>query len=59
MRISAHGGDGRPRFTPPAQIINALNTALDFFDAEGGRAARLARYTRTCARFMTAWSGLA
>jgi 2-aminoethylphosphonate-pyruvate transaminase len=41
-----HGGDGRPRFTPPAQSINALNTALDFFDAEGGRAARLARYTQ-------------
>ena len=25
-------GDGRPRFTPPAQIVNALNTALDFCD---------------------------
>ena len=37
-------GDGRPRFTPPAQIINALNRALDFFDEEGGRQARLARY---------------
>jgi 2-aminoethylphosphonate-pyruvate transaminase len=41
-----HRGDGRPRFTPPAQSINALSTALDFFDAEGGRAARLARYTQ-------------
>jgi 2-aminoethylphosphonate-pyruvate transaminase len=38
-------GDGRPRFTPPAQVINALNTALDFFDREGGQTARLARYT--------------
>ncbi len=38
-------GDGRPRFTPPAQIVNALNTALDLFDEEGGREARLARYT--------------
>jgi 2-aminoethylphosphonate-pyruvate transaminase len=38
-------GDGRPRFTPPAQIVNALNVALDFFDQEGGREARLARYT--------------
>jgi 2-aminoethylphosphonate-pyruvate transaminase len=37
-------GDGRPRFTPPAQVINALSTALDFFDLEGGREARLARY---------------
>jgi 2-aminoethylphosphonate-pyruvate transaminase len=39
-------GDGRPRFTPPAQSINALHTALDFFDAEGGRPLRLARYTQ-------------
>jgi 2-aminoethylphosphonate-pyruvate transaminase len=38
-------GDGRPRFTPPAQIVNALNTALDFLDREGGPEARLARYT--------------
>lgn len=39
-------GDGRPRFTPPAQIVNALNVALDFFEQEGGRQARLARYTQ-------------
>ncbi len=39
-------GDGRPRFTPPAQIINALNVALDRLDQEGGPAARLARYTQ-------------
>lgn len=37
-------GDGRPRFTPPAQIVNALNVALDFLDQEGGRAVRLVRY---------------
>jgi 2-aminoethylphosphonate-pyruvate transaminase len=37
-------GDGRPRFTPPAQIINALNTALDFLEEEGGPENRLARY---------------
>ena len=36
-------GDGRPRFTPPAQIINALSVALDFFERET-RAGRLARY---------------
>jgi 2-aminoethylphosphonate-pyruvate transaminase len=50
-----HRGDGRPRFTPPAQTINALNTALDFFDAEGGRAARLARYT---ANMRTLYDGM-
>ena len=38
-------GWGSFRFTPPAQVLNALNTALDFFDAEGGQPARLARYT--------------
>ena len=38
-------GAGSFRFTPPAQVLNALNTALDLFDAEGGQPARLARYT--------------
>ena len=35
---------GSSRFTPPAQVINALNRALDFHEAEG-QPARLARYT--------------
>ena len=46
--IYAHAlrsGWGSFRFTPPAQVLNAFNTALDFFDAEGGQPARLARYT--------------
>ncbi len=38
-------GWGTFRFTPPAQAIAALATALDLLEAEGGRAARLARYT--------------
>ena len=37
-------GPGSFRFTPPAQILAALDVALDFHQAEG-RAARLARYT--------------
>jgi 2-aminoethylphosphonate-pyruvate transaminase len=37
-------GPGSFRFTPPAQILAALDTALDFLDAEG-QPARLARYT--------------
>ena len=48
-------GDGRPRFTPPAQIVNALNVALDVLDREGGRAARLARYT---ANMRTLYDGM-
>lgn len=38
-------GWGSFRFTPPAQVLAAFSTALDFFDAEGGQAPRLARYT--------------
>ncbi len=37
-------GWGSFRFTPPAQILKAVDRALDFFDAEG-RVPRLARYT--------------
>jgi 2-aminoethylphosphonate-pyruvate transaminase len=48
-------GDGRPRFTPPAQIVNALNVALDVLDREGGREARLTRYT---ANMRTLYDGM-
>jgi 2-aminoethylphosphonate-pyruvate transaminase len=37
-------GWGSFRFTPPAQLLVALDVALDFHDAEG-QPARLARYT--------------
>ncbi|MGH7156063.1 MAG: 2-aminoethylphosphonate--pyruvate transaminase [Acetobacteraceae bacterium] len=46
--IYAHAlrnGFGSFRFTPPAQVLNALNTALELYDAQGGQPARLARYT--------------
>jgi 2-aminoethylphosphonate-pyruvate transaminase len=46
--IYAHAlrsGWGSCRFTPPAQVLNAFNVALDLYDAEGGQPARLARYT--------------
>ena len=33
------------RFTPPTHVVVALNAALDQFNAEGGRPARLARYS--------------
>lgn len=39
-------GAGSFRFTPPPQVLNALNVALDLFDAEGGQMARLERYTQ-------------
>lgn len=46
--IYAHAlryGWGSSRFTPPAQVLNAFNVAVDLFAAEGGQPARLARYT--------------
>jgi 2-aminoethylphosphonate-pyruvate transaminase len=38
-------GWGSFRFTPPAQVLAALRTALELHAAEGGQTARLARYT--------------
>ena len=38
-------GWGSHRFTPAAQAIAAFDVALDIMDEEGGRPARLARYT--------------
>ena len=36
------------RYTPPTHVVAACDVALEQFVAEGGQAARLARYTRTC-----------
>lgn len=44
-------GGGSSRFTPPAQVINALDRALDFLEAEGGPPARLARYQANARAF--------
>jgi 2-aminoethylphosphonate-pyruvate transaminase len=44
IHAHASGGNGAFRFTPPAQVIAALDVALDLYDAEGGQPARLARY---------------
>jgi 2-aminoethylphosphonate-pyruvate transaminase len=41
---SLSDGPGVSRFTPPAQILAALDVALNFLDAEG-QSARLTRYT--------------
>ncbi len=41
---------GRWRYTPPTHVVAALAAALDQFDAEGGRAGRLARYRDNCGR---------
>ncbi len=48
-------GGGSFRFTPAAQVVAAFDTALDFYEAEGGRAARLARYQ---ANALALWHGM-
>jgi 2-aminoethylphosphonate-pyruvate transaminase len=35
---------GSFRFTPPVQVLSAFRVALDIYEREGGRPARLARY---------------
>ncbi len=40
--------NGQWRFTPPVQVLAALAAALDQLQAEGGIAARHARYSRNC-----------
>lgn len=40
--------NGQWRFTPPTQVIAALDAALTQFAAEGGQTARLARYQDNC-----------
>ena len=59
--IYAHAlrsGWGSFRFTPPAQVLNAFNVALDLYDAEGGQPARLARYTANMRAFYDGVRGL-
>ena len=41
--------NGQWRFTPPVQVVAALAAALDQLEAEGGVAARHARYSANCA----------
>jgi 2-aminoethylphosphonate-pyruvate transaminase len=40
--------NGQWRFTPPVQVLAALGEALRLLEAEGGPAARLARYRENC-----------
>jgi 2-aminoethylphosphonate-pyruvate transaminase len=48
-------GGGGFRFTPAAQVVASFDTALDFYAAEGGQPARLARYQENA---RTVWQGL-
>ncbi|MDE2305885.1 MAG: 2-aminoethylphosphonate--pyruvate transaminase [Gammaproteobacteria bacterium] len=39
---------GQWRFTPPTHVVAALHAALDRYEAQGGRSARLGRYLDNC-----------
>jgi 2-aminoethylphosphonate-pyruvate transaminase len=49
---------GQWRFTPPTHVVAALRAAIDQYQAEGGRAARLARYTANCAALVAGMRAL-
>jgi 2-aminoethylphosphonate-pyruvate transaminase len=49
---------GQWRFTPPTHVLAALRAAIDQYQAQGGRAARLARYSENCAALVSGMRGL-
>jgi len=49
---------GQWRFTPPTHVLAALRAAIDQYQAEGGRPARLARYTENCAALVSGMRAL-
>ncbi len=50
--------NGQWRFTPPTQVLAALDHALDALEAEGGVAGRFARYWETCRTLVDGMRGL-
>lgn len=46
------------RFTPPIQVLAAFDVALDFYIAEGGQPARLARYVENSRTLYNAMLGV-
>jgi 2-aminoethylphosphonate-pyruvate transaminase len=44
---------GQWRFTPPTHVMAALRAAIDQYQAQGGLAARLARYRENCAALVS------
>src|SRR5207237_5619835 len=49
---------GQWRFTPPTHVVAAFRAALDQFKAEGGTAARGARYRKNCETLIEAMTAL-
>lgn len=50
--------NGQWRFTPPVQVLAALDAALSELEEEGGIAARRARYTDNCRRIIAGMASL-
>ncbi len=55
---TAMEGNGQWRFTPPTHVVAALDAALEQLDAEGGVAARHARYSQNCRVLLDGMRGL-
>jgi 2-aminoethylphosphonate-pyruvate transaminase len=49
---------GQWRFTPPTHVVAALRAAIDQYQQQGGRPARLARYTANCAALVSGMRAL-
>ncbi|MHB8477231.1 MAG: 2-aminoethylphosphonate--pyruvate transaminase [Steroidobacteraceae bacterium] len=49
---------GQWRFTPPTHVVAALRAAINQYQAQGGLAARLARYTENCAELVSGMRAL-
>ena len=55
---TAMEGSGQWRFTPPTHVVAALDAALEQLEAEGGVAARHARYSQNCRVLLDGMRGL-
>jgi 2-aminoethylphosphonate-pyruvate transaminase len=49
---------GQWRFTPPTHVVAALRAAIDQYQAQGGLAARQARYAQNCAALVSGMRAL-
>ena len=49
---------GQWRYTPPTHVVAALRAAIDQYQAQGGQAARLARYTENCSALVSGMRAL-
>ena len=64
LSLDLHGqwqgfeANGQWRFTPPTQVVAALDSALDQLTAEGGIGGRFARYWENCRALVSGMRGM-